>query len=267
MGNETILLETATATDRGTREINQDRVFAKTGHIGDMPCGLFCVADGMGGLQDGDYAALVAVEAVEGWWEVLEQQSHSATQSEILNALLLLFQSINNTILSHAKKGNSPLGTTCSLLLIRDKQYYIAHSGDSRIYHMEKKQSVFTFLRQFARPIQLTEDHNWATEQVKKGEMNPLEIINHPKRNMLTSCLGVYERPKIFTYSGTIDKSCMFLLCSDGLYRVLQDCEFSSLARQHKQCETLTEKLIARALKQGASDNASVVVVMCMEEG
>ena len=263
------------ATNKGTREINQDRVFAKTGHINDMPCGLFCVADGMGGLQDGDYAASVVIDTMSNWWdEALKNQSYPATQGEILYALLSLLQSINDTILGYAKKEKSPLGTTCSLLLILNNHYYIAHAGDSRIYQMETKQSSFAFLHSLAFPAslgfftkihQLTEDHSWAAEQTKKGVMSLHDIEIDPRRNMLTSCLGVYERPKIFTHSGTIDSSCLFLLCSDGLYRVLQDKELLSMTRYNKQCESLTEKMIAQALKQGASDNVSLVVVMCME--
>ena len=253
-------MEAATATDIGTRETNQDRVFAEIGQVvtdGNhlSPYGLFCVADGMGGLQEGEYAASVAIDKVEDWWNN-DLKNTNLRGAEVLDAFFGIFQSINDTIRQHGQKGKLHLGTTCSLLLIYGDEYYIAHTGDSRIYQVDTG-----WFASFIKPMQLTEDHNWLNDQIKKGQLSPSEIANHPKRNILTSCLGAFERPKIFTHTGTINRPCTFILSSDGLYKVVKDKELAVMARKYKDSKTLADNLISYALKQGANDNVSAVVV------
>jgi len=224
-------LESAAVSNIGTRETNQDRMFSKTTES----YGLFCIADGMGGLQEGEYAASVVVDTLDAWWNKMLDGSIAPKGAEVLDAFFDIFKTINNNIRQHAKEAKAHHGTTCSLLMIQDEKYYIAHAGDSRIYKQESKL--------FAKLNQLTEDHA------------------HPESGKLTSCLGAFAQPKIFTRSGTIEKPCSFLLCSDGLYRVVQESKLSAAIRTHKECGKAADKLVNYALKNGARDNVSVVVV------
>ena len=229
-------MEYATSTDIGPREINQDRIVAKVGQVVTesnhlMPCGLFCVADGMGGLEDGEYAATVAVELIENWWNEAVANNHPIGTA-VLDSFFTLFKNINDTIRKNSEEAKS--GTTCSVLMIQGRNYYIAHVGDSRIYQIDKKF--------FMPKLQLlTEDHSIG--------------------NRLTSCLGAFAKPKIFTHSGIISKNCTFLLCSDGLHGAVSSKQLVTLSNQLKTCNELAGKLVATALEQGTNDNVSVVVV------
>jgi len=78
---------------------------------------------------------------------------------------------------------------------------------------------------------------------------------------MLTSCLGVFENPKVFTSTGTMQKNDVFLICSDGLYRVLNDKALAKTITSKKHITTLATELIQMAEKRGAKDNATAVVV------
>jgi len=220
-------LKSTTATNKATRESNQDRVFGKSAETS----GLFCIADGMGGHKDGEHAASVAIATIEEWWSKFQNGTISPKGAEILDAFFSIFQSINDSIRLHVQKTQALSGTTCSVLMIQDKQYYIAHTGDSRIYYQES--------RWFSKLYQITEDHS------NKGR--------------LTSCLGTFKRPKIFTQYGNIDRPCNFLLCSDGLYRMVPSGKISAILKTHKN--KTADKLVNYALKQGASDNVSAVVV------
>ena len=235
----------STATHIGTRETNQDRIFAEISQLVSAPnqlgpLGLFCVADGMGGLEEGEYAASVAAETIKGWWDKGLQHPFNplgrpVKGAEVLDAFFSLFGSINDTIRGRPREGDRRYGTTCSVLLIQGNRYYIAHAGDSRIYKIGKGW--------FARGRQLTVDHT------------------HPERGTLTSCLGGFERPRIFTCSGEIDKPCTFLLCSDGLHKAVKDKEIAAVAKRSKDSGILADTLVNRALKQDASDNVSVITV------
>jgi len=234
-------LESAAATDIGLRETNQDRVFAKTGHISDMPCGLFCVADGMGGLQDGEYAAAKAVEFLDNWWNGFFKEN-APKGAEVLDSFFTLFKNINDAIRQHSNNKNIQCGTTCSLLMIQGQAYYIAHVGDSRIYQMEKKLLLpFVPVVSFVKSQQLTKDHS--------------------NNGRLTSCLGAFKKPGIFTGTGTVNKPCTFILCSDGFYGAVSDKQLVRAARRLRNCSELANNLVTTALKQGSKDNVSVVAV------
>jgi len=254
-------LEFAFASDRGdVRPTNQDRLFAKVGIINDVSCGLFCVADGMGGLSNGHIAASISAETIENWWEarLLQLAAKDVAIGIIYEELTSLFYFINSQILVQSCEDGSKAGTTCSVLLIIGDTYFIAHAGDTRIYATQKK------LISGSRIIQLTEDHTWLAEQIRRGGMAEEELLKHPKRNMLTSCLGVFEYPKVFTSAGLIDKNSVFILASDGLYRNITEQEMAKLSTRFSNVTDLASELIKMSSERIATDNVSVVAVRCV---
>jgi len=251
-------LETATHTDIGLRATNQDCLFAKIENIAGKVYGLFCVSDGMGGLNDGHYAATVAIESVEKWWNkrlrfLIEHEA--VKKSHINEEFTALFRSANDTILQHSQKENAMIGTTCSLLFVCNNMFYIAHTGDTRIYMTQKQWFLKSQIKQ------LTDDHSWEADQFRKGLLSADEIQSHPNKNKLTGCLGVFEHPRVFTYSDYIKRDGFFILCSDGLYRAISDSEMEKIASRQRSCEHLAKKLIVTAKERNTPDNASVVVV------
>ena len=253
------ILDKNALTDIGcVRKINQDRMFAISGNINGLMCGLFAVADGMGGLADGDRAAATAVDVLEAWWHGklnLFVGYNPIDPNSIFRELKTLFYDVNMRI--KTASAGAMVGTTLSVILICDDQYYIAHSGDSRIYMLN-----FRRFQRISKSIdKLTEDHNLMTKQIKEGKLSIEEIKSNPKRNRLTSCLGVMPSPEIYFTSGLVKTNSMFILCSDGLYNVLRDEELLKKTSWFTACYKLTNNLIDMALKRKASDNVTVVAV------
>jgi protein phosphatase len=215
------------------------------------------VSDGMGGLEDGHYAATITIEAISEWWEkqlpkLLEREQ--PTPEVFFNSLMKVLLSVNAILLHHAKERETSIGTTCSILLVCNDNYHIIHSGDSRIYKVQKKWWLWKKI------VQLTDDHSWMADQLRKMVLSPKAIYEHPKRNWLISCLGVFESPKIFTTSGVLSQKGTFILCSDGLYRMVSDKELK-LAVRNESCHGLVNELINTAKERGIKDNASVIAV------
>ncbi|MCL2199864.1 MAG: serine/threonine-protein phosphatase [Defluviitaleaceae bacterium] len=226
----------------GTRPSNQDRMYAKTGEIVGQSCGLFAIADGMGGLKDGHIAAEIAVEAVSEWWKKKATAGANDEAEAVKSEFCVLFAKINDAIIAHANTQSVTLGTTLSLLFICNNTYHIAHTGDTRIYLTQKR-----FFRK--KTLLLTQDQTWGADKIRENAITPKEIHMYPKKNMLTGCLGVFEAPKMFFATGELKKSATFTLCSDGLYRVIPT------------PTNTAENLIATAQALNTKDNASVIVV------
>jgi protein phosphatase len=223
-------------------------MFAK---LGNAPTGeaigLFCVADGMGGMKDGHRAAEIAVSGVQHWWE---NRVGTSTEKNFTR----LFETVNTVILDQGKQQKATLGTTLSLLYIRGDTYHIAHTGDSRIYLVQKK-----LLR--TESVIISEDQTWGADKLREQILTREEISQHTNKNMLTGCLGVFEEPRVFMSSGKLEKSGTFIICSDGLYRTIPREMLEKMAIRKQPAMDLADALINTAAERGTKDNATVVAV------
>lgn len=243
------------------RKTNQDSLVAKQGDILETQCGLFCIADGVGGLAKGHRASAIAAQMVTQWWDSgLEPLAPDTLPNgpAVCHQLIKLFTAINQAIMDEAQLQGIRMGTTCSLLLVCGKSYYIAHAGDSRIYKIQRRLLPLTG----SKIVLQTEDHSVEAELQRQGA-SVTEIDANPQKNRITSCLGYMEYPKIFTRVGRLKQNEAFVLCSDGVYNVVSPPEMVKLYTQDKQHKNFANKLLETALARETQDNASVIVVTC----
>ena len=74
------------------------------------------------------------------------------------------------------------MGTTCTVLIAREPELFIAHVGDSRIYlHSDKKLH------------RITKDHSYVQGLVDEGIISDEEMETHPKKNQILKALGISE--------------------------------------------------------------------------
>ena len=245
------------ASDLGNvKDINQDSFFAKVAvtQIGEV--GLIAMCDGMGGLSKGEVASAKAVMNFKAWFdnELEELISRDFSEDIILNTLVDLVNKINKEVIEYAVSISERVGTTVSALLILSGKYYIAHVGDSRIYSIGKKIK------------QLTEDHTFVAMNVRKGIMTKEEARVSPKRNILTQCIGVEEKLKVYTKVGSLAGKECFLLCSDGLYNTISEEElFRDITKSEKLDSEVLQgvavALVNKAKGRRERDNISAIIV------
>ena len=204
---------------------------------------LLIVADGMGGHRGGATASRLAGETVKA-------QYLGSETSDIPTALRDALARANARVFSESQ-ANADLrgmGTTTSALVVRDKQGWFAHVGDSRIY-----------LVRGGEIKQLTEDHSLVATMVREGLLTSKEAETHPRRNVLQRSIGVGEEVEI-DVRGPMDvqEGDVFILCSDGLHGVVKEEELREIARH--PIRQAADELIKRALERGAPDNVTVIV-------
>lgn len=239
-------LELGLLSDTGkTRPTNQDNIgcirFADTSTL------LAIVADGMGGHQGGETASRIAVEALQQHLTLdsLKQNTTQALINGFNQANAAVYQQAAATPLLHG------MGTTLVVLAVSNGLAYYANVGDSRLYLL--RNSVCR---------QLSEDHTVVASLVKDGLLAPDAVKNHPDKHLLTHALGT--RPQtIIAYAIkplALEHGDCFLLCSDGLYDLVDEAEFNSIITQqtaNKACSTLIELANTR----GGFDNISAIVL------
>jgi PPM family protein phosphatase len=203
-----LILVTATAqTDKGNRrKRNEDSLLAREDH------GLFVVADGMGGYHGGEIASKLAVNTIERAFSTKsfdgpEHDSIPPRASELARAI----QMANEAIFEKAAEDKQleGMGTTiCAARFSANKQrVYIGHVGDSRVYRMRK-----------GKLRQMTSDHT----------MEELGVQGAGAAH-LSRAVGIWPVVPIDIVLGKPQPGDIYLLCSDGLSKMVNDDVIGSL--------------------------------------
>lgn len=215
------------------REHNEDAFFV------DEALGVGFVADGMGGHEAGEVASAVAVETVR------QQMGQGATLSEAL-------QMAHKAILAHPQGGGRRgMGTTGVGFKVVGQQVEVAWVGDSRAY-----------LYDGDKLYPLSKDQTPVQEMVDGGYLTVAQARTHPRRNEITQALGIgSQKVQPGTSRAYFGKGSVILLCSDGLTEHLDDQRILAiLASGTRFLDKTVERLITEAVKEGGSDNITVVL-------
>ena len=229
----------AARTHVGTvRRRNEDAVLERA------EIGLWAVADGAGGHERGDYASSSIIAALR---EVDAVRSGLSLVEEVRGQLA----GVNRELRARATRigPNALIGSTVAVLVIFDDQCCCLWAGDSRLYRMRAGQ-----LRQ------LTRDQSHVQDLVNRGEILPEAAATHPMANIVTNLIGAFEQLALEERHDRLEPGDILLLCSDGLSSALTDAEMNHILTGSPLAAT-ADRLIERALDQGARDNVSAVVV------
>jgi len=220
------------------RSDNEDNVLARPDE------GLWVVADGMGGHANGKWSSRTIVNALEA--TTLPADFDAASE-----AAAAAVHKANERI--WLKAGGQPMGSTVVVLLLRGQRFAVFWAGDSRCY-----------LLRAGKLYQLTVDHSQVQEMVATGRLTPEEAENHPMAHVLSRAVGVGPRLELDAVSDEARIGDVFLVCSDGLTRVIPDDELAAILTRGNP-GAMVDTLVATCLERGAPDNVSVAVVACDE--
>ncbi len=254
-----------TATHAGlVRDHNEDYV-AKLDYSLDQsgaaePMGLYIVADGMGGYQEGEKASRDSVrkafrDFIEG--HILQdlraptrKLPATPTGSPLEDTLRGLVGDANQLIRTMRQQTGSNRGTTITALLIVGAKAAVANVGDSRTYCMRNGE-----LRQ------ITQDHSLVFSLFKAGQITEEQIYSHPQKNEVYRSLGDREDVKIDTFGLDIQAGDRFLLCSDGLWEMVRNNQIAAILASATTPQMACDRLVAEAYDNGGEDNISAVAV------
>lgn len=213
---------------------------------------LAAIADGMGGMAEGEVASKLAIDTVLN--ASFSEKINSPQERQIW--LEKIFNLANQSITTAVKNG----GTTLSLVLAVNQQLQIAHVGDSRIYLLRK-----------GMICQLSEDHSLVAMLLNSDQISYEESLNHPDRNVLIKSLG--NQPQLnpghvqnLTYFHsdnylTLENEDLLILCSDGVWDLTSPNKMVEIFSNHNNLQTAVDQIINQVLEKGANDNATLVAV------
>jgi protein phosphatase len=205
---------------------------------------LYGIADGMGGYSHGEIASSVALQAfINNFYGGKPLKSPQNLRKAVQTANVAVYQEAQ-------RLGMVRMGTTLSVVNIIGGELHIAHVGDSRVYQVRGRQSVC-----------LTNDHTVVGELVRMRLLSPDKVRTHGQRSVLNRCLGIelFIQPDIYRFPVQADD--YIILCTDGIWSVIQDDEFALIVSSIRQPDEINRTLIELALERESDDNVSAITV------
>jgi serine/threonine protein phosphatase PrpC len=224
------------------RKVNEDAFLERP------DLGLWAVADGVGGASQGDRASRLVVDALG---RVHRPTAAAAFLGEVCDQL----KSVNDQLQQEAVQqgGDRLSASTVVTLLVFGQHFACAWAGDSRLYLVRDYR-----LRQISR------DHSEVQEMVDHGVLTPEEARTHPRANVVTRAVGAHDALQIDKVQDRVRHDDIFLLCSDGLTKMVEDREIAALLGGDRPIEMSVEMLVDKTLERGATDNVTVVGVQLL---
>lgn len=222
------------------RDENQDSILISH----NRKSGLFIVADGVGGLMNGSKVSHHVTESFQRWWEDDFCGEKQQPFKVHFDAIKIRTEQINYEICSRYGPGNSC--STIALLFIHQGIYGYLSSGDSRIYHCGREGVRM-----------MTRDDVWENcPNVEENSVHAGKII---------SAIGVREELEYSCATSKVQAREIFMLCSDGIYKFVDDSVISDCLQQIYSGVFLRKRAIkelaVKAAANGSDDNYSVIVL------
>ena len=241
----------AAQTDIGCVRGNNEDSFG-----GDAEHQIYVVCDGMGGVAGGEVASAIAVE------EFLKAFSIAVTAGDANaeTAKSALFHSAiaaNKAVYDRAllEPHHRGMGATLVAAHVIDERLLVVNVGDSRAY-----------LFRDGEPTQLTLDHTFLSEQVRRGLMTQAMADESPMQSVITRAIGIEERVEPDLFGVDLEQGDLVLLASDGLTRYVTDEEIAQIVSSPELAEPQElaercEKLIELAKERGGADNITCILM------
>lgn len=247
---------TAYSTTVGiVKKINQDALSVKVVNSPEGKILFALVCDGMGGLEQGELASKEVIIAFNNWFvtsfaDMISKDTFS--EETVRKQWQVLVSEANRRLGDYAEDRGMMMGTTLSVLLVFQGQYFICHVGDSRIYEINHH------IRQ------ITTDHSLVAQEVAMGRLTEEEAKVDPRRSILLQCVGASDVIQPQFETGILDFSTTFLLASDGfVHKISEDELFESFRpdtiHSKEELQGICDAMIREVLERGERDNVTVV--------
>lgn len=244
----------------GTKtDVGRERSRNEDSHCADPRLGLYVVCDGMGGLDAGDLASSLAVEAIHRYMRETSRNSdlsviggYDPRFSPQTNRLAGAIRHANQDIYGATRTvpQRAGMGTTVVAAFITGQVLSVAHVGDSRLYLIR------------GGTIQaLTADHSLVAEQVRSGALTEEEAVRSPQRNIVTRALGLDEKVEVELDEIQLMGGDRLLLCSDGLTRGVEPADLLRAISGEDDPQAASERLVTIACEAGGEDNITAILL------
>jgi len=224
------------------------------------PSGVFIVADGMGGHDNGQLASRMAINTIADRMtrELLGsplqnekdgQAPEPMDEDDLVGLLRNTIEEANLALCQKNQSSKTDMGSTLTGYMIAGEHAYIVNVGDSRTYMVRGGQIY-----------QLTTDHSLVGQLVAGGLIEPDDVYTHPQRSQIFRSLGDKPNVQIDIFKQQLLPGDILISCSDGLWEMVRNPQIESILNSAPDPQTACCQLIDAANTNGGEDNVSAVI-------
>jgi protein phosphatase len=241
---DSLSVTSAAITDRG---LSEKRSQNEDSYLEMRQCGIFAVADGVGGAQAGEVASQMAVEILGEAFTNLQPGADAETtmRAAMSQANAAIFQ------MAYELPQLSSMATTIAALHLNGNIATVGHVGDSRVYRVDCDGKI----------TRETDDHSVVAEEVRAGRMTEEQADNHPSKNIISRALGAESVVEPDLKTILVEAGTTFLVCSDGITRHVNDNEIKGVLTFGGSPDDVCQFLKKLCYERGAEDNLTAVIV------
>ena len=234
--------------EQGARKNQQDCFAVSPLEFQDQQGVLAMVADGMGGLSNGDKVSQAAVSAaLDGFFT-----ARGTPEQILLELLNRAAAAVNRTL---GPGGMRTGGTTMVMGLIKDGAFHCLSVGDSRIC-----------LYRGGVLYQLNREHIFRNELAVRfvnDETSLQEVYGHPKAGGLTSYLGMGDIRYVDlpAQSVAVWPGDRFILMCDGVYNALSEEELAEILNAENGAVAEALRAAIQSKNYANQDNYTAVIL------
>ncbi len=217
---------------------------------------IMIVADGIGGHGGGEVASAVTIDAMAHYcFETMPwvQRRSECSTDELTNGLRQAVMTAQQRVrrVARRKALNADLGTTLTMAYVAWPELLLVHVGDSRAYLL-RDNTLF----------HLTIDHTLAQRMVDEHILTPQQAQHSPLSHVLVNAVGgKSDEINVELRQLTLQLDDQLLLCTDGLYDMVDDDAIAAALRQtNRSVDAVVTELIAAANAAGGRDNVTAVL-------
>ena len=232
------------ATDKGiVKKKNQDRAVCHVWQKREKLLAVACVCDGIGSFSQGEIASEMMTRGITNWFHGMEALFPEEIDEEVLpKDLEETVTELNELIHTYRLRSGIDIGCTMSILLLINRNYYVFHVGDSRIYLLR------------SNLMQITRDEVSMVEE--DGRI----------RSVLANYIGKSNSLWMNKLSGDISEGDRFIIGSDGLFKKLSWGDIQTVAaavNNDQNAQKACQNIMSLVMGRGERDNISCVL-FCM---
>ena len=213
-------LKVFSISEIGKRANQEDSIYPALGNADDNDR-LFVLCDGMGGHAAGEVASSTVCKVMSNYI-MANVVGTSFDEDDFAKALSASYDALD----ANDNCEENKMGTTLTFLKFHDKGCFVAHIGDSRVYHIRPSE-----IGQ-ARIVFVTRDHSLVNDLVELGELTPEQAKTSRQRNVITRAMQPNQerRDKAdIKHITDIHSGDYFYMCSDGMLEQMDDMELADI--------------------------------------
>ena len=230
----------------GQRPNQEDSVFPLLATEKDR---MFILCDGMGGHEKGEVASQTVCDSMSCF--INENMKGCYLSDELFhNAVTEACKNLDKIGDNSIRK----MGTTMAFVYLHEKGAFMAHIGDSRIYHIRSSGDKILYK---------SRDHSLVYDLFMAGEITQEEMRTYSRKNVITRALmpQLEEKPQIdITHTTDILQGDYFYLCSDGMLEHMDDEELVKILTDEDMSDEGKKEVLIKETS-GNSDNHSAILI------